>query len=222
MSEPVVIASIVAGWTGIGALLSVVMGRRGHSATTWLVMGVLLGPFAIVLALASTATEEQADEWNATSSPASGGLHLVVGYDGSATSLEAARTASTLLAGRLDSLTLCTVVPFGEVPANIAVAESRLTAAASELGAGTVTAVVHGHPARALIDTAEAGGFDILVVGTRGHGLSERLLGSAATELAARSTVPTLVVPAAERGDSGPWSHDEVTFGSGTARSRAG
>lgn len=52
-----------------------------------------------------------------------------------------------------------------------------------------------GRPAATVLDTIAAeDGYDLLVVGARGAGLSKVLLGSVASRLAARASVPVLVV----------------------------
>lgn len=75
----------------------------------------------------------------------------------------------------------------------------RLEAAARRHGIGYRTEVIHGHPANALIEHARKGGFDLLVVGRKGHGALERfLLGSVTLKLAAHAPCPLLIVPKAE------------------------
>jgi nucleotide-binding universal stress UspA family protein len=51
-----------------------------------------------------------------------------------------------------------------------------------------------GPPARTLDTIAAEDGFGLLVVGARGAGISSVLLGSVATRLAARASVPVLIV----------------------------
>jgi nucleotide-binding universal stress UspA family protein len=51
-----------------------------------------------------------------------------------------------------------------------------------------------GRPATTLDTVAAEDGYDLLVVGARGAGMSSVLLGSVATSLAARASVPVLVV----------------------------
>ena len=48
-------------WVTIGIVLSVVIGRRGHNSFGWLVMGVLLGPLAVVLAVDARRHDERLD-----------------------------------------------------------------------------------------------------------------------------------------------------------------
>jgi nucleotide-binding universal stress UspA family protein len=52
-----------------------------------------------------------------------------------------------------------------------------------------------GHPATVIAQTAATGGFDLVVMGSHGHGaLAAAVLGSVTAEVLARSTVPLLIV----------------------------
>lgn len=52
-----------------------------------------------------------------------------------------------------------------------------------------------GHPAEIIVETAQAGGYDLVVVGTLGRGrLGAALLGSVSSAVAARAGRPVLVV----------------------------
>jgi len=63
--------------------------------------------------------------------------------------------------------------------------------------AGIRATFVHkvGHPAREIAALAEAGGFDLLIMGSHGHGaLKNLVLGSVATQVLAQCSVPVLLV----------------------------
>lgn len=52
-----------------------------------------------------------------------------------------------------------------------------------------------GHIAETIAEQADAGGFDLLVMGTRGHGaLAKLVMGSVATQVLAQSKVPVLLI----------------------------
>jgi nucleotide-binding universal stress UspA family protein len=52
-----------------------------------------------------------------------------------------------------------------------------------------------GHPAEAIVDEAERGGFDLIVVGSRGiHGVARFLLGSTSTRVVTHAHCDVLVV----------------------------
>ena len=137
---------------------------------------------------------------------------IVVGVDGSPTSLRALRWA-----GKQAELTGATVQAitgweyphsYGGYPVaadvDWRVNAERILATAVETAFGADNAkvsstVVEGHPARVLLDAAA--GAELLVVGNRGHGgFVEALLGSVTQHVIAHATCPVLVV----RQDPGP------------------
>ncbi|MBA2690901.1 MAG: universal stress protein [Rubrobacter sp.] len=59
--------------------------------------------------------------------------------------------------------------------------------------------VIHGHPSKALVEYADNGGFDLMVVGRKGHSTLERfMVGSVSRRLAIYSPCPVLIVPKEE------------------------
>ena len=44
-------------WLSIGLTLSLVMGRRGHDAFSWLILGTLFGPLAAIFAVEARGEE---------------------------------------------------------------------------------------------------------------------------------------------------------------------
>ncbi|MER2510032.1 MAG: universal stress protein [Amaricoccus sp.] len=75
-------------------------------------------------------------------------------------------------------------------------AMSRAVAVASEEGATVAAALLlEGEPAAALIKTAKERGAELLVIGARhDRSLTERLLGTVATEVTKRATCDVLIV----------------------------
>ena len=185
------------GWIALGAATAVVMRRRGHDGVAWLLLGVLFGPFAPLFALEAWDRQEPVEVVAAGSGPArEGAVDVLVGVDGSSRSLDVVRAATDLLGPRVARLTVGIVVPHD------AGADSDRTAAEAlrSLGLtdhGARLEVLHGRPAPTLLEHTAAGGYDLLVVGARGAGLSS-VLGSTARELATTSKVPLLVVGAGE------------------------
>lgn len=199
MSESFVLAvSIAAAWAVIGVTLSLVMGRRGHNGFGWLVLGCLLGPLAVALAIDTGRHEEQSQPTTlAAGAPVheAGAVDVLVGYDGSAESAGAPQAVIDLLGDRLGRLTVVSVVPYGGVHEQEQAARDRLLQLAARTpGRAPGLEVVHGHPSAALRDCAIGGGYDLIAVGTRGAGISKAILGSAASELARESKVPVLLV----------------------------
>jgi nucleotide-binding universal stress UspA family protein len=196
-SEILIAALLV--WLAIGLTASVMMGRRGHDAFGWLVIGTVLGPLAIPIAV-RTIREEQPTRRREirAGSPGTGSIDLLVGLDGSEASERALRRSLELLGDRVGRLTLATVLGH-EGPAtgwsDEADAVSALERIAAALPGHEPGAVVlRGRPADALVRHADEHGAELLVVGRRGHGATKALLGSTAHRLAQREGVPVLIV----------------------------
>jgi nucleotide-binding universal stress UspA family protein len=152
--------------------------------------------------------------------PGRGRVDVLVGLDGSAEATAALAAALELLGPRLGRLTLVTVL---ELDASVehdrvqarARAELELRGRLVQLMLSTgqhgpddarrvpQLVLAAGHPAQVLSRLATEGGYDLLVVGSCGAGLSKVLLGSTATTLAAHAKVPVLVGGGTS---SPPWS----------------
>ena len=197
LSFVITIASL---WLVIGLGLSLTMSRRGHSGFSWLVLGTVLGPLALALALDASRHEERLEPASLArpgSRRPSGLVDVLAGYDGSPESLAAIDTAAKLLGDRLGRLTVTTVVPYDDIvePERLAIAAlQRLAQTSSVNELVTDYKVLHGRPADALREWAIQDGYEVIAVGSRGMGMSKRLLGSAAYELARGGKVPVLVV----------------------------
>jgi nucleotide-binding universal stress UspA family protein len=189
----------LAAWAVSALGLGIVMGRRGYSGFGWGVIGAALGPIGVLLALTFRAAPPP-DRWERAGLPSSGPVDVLVGTDGSPASVAAATAAIELLGDRLGKVTLASVAP---LDAN-AEYESRAREVLAETGAaladrlehhGAVAGevVLHGRPDEALLSRARDGGYDLIVVGSHGHGASTALLGSVAASLVADADVPLLI-----------------------------
>ena len=195
----VLVFAIAATWLAIGLVLSVVMGRRGHNGFGWLVIGAVVGPLAVVLALAARRHEVDAQRDGRSGGSQGPGrpgrVDVLVGYDGSPQSIAALDAARALFGDRMGRLGVATVTHFGDSRQQERAARAaldRLTAGAP--GPRPHLEVLHGHPATALVTFARSAGYDVIAVGTRGSGITKAILGSAASELARDSRVPVLLV----------------------------
>ena len=132
--------------------------------------------------------------------PAGTGPQILIGVDGSPESVHAMTTAMRTLGSQGSVLVLAEVVNYEAAEsgdgAEMVTATQRLEAAAKrmEVPAAVHTRVLVGAPGSALREFAERQGFDMLVVGRRGRGLSRHVLGSVSSELVTHSSVPVLVV----------------------------
>ena len=186
-------------WLAIGLTASIVMGRRGHDAFGWLVIGTVLGPLAIPIAV-RTIREERPIHGREiqAGSPGAGSVDVLVGLDGSAASERALRRSLELLGDRVGRLTLATVLGH-EGPATGSFDEGDAVAAIERIaealpGRDPGVVVLRGRPADALVRHADEHGAELLVVGRRGHGATKAVLGSTAHRLAQREGVPVLIV----------------------------
>ncbi len=132
---------------------------------------------------------------------------ILVAIDGSEAAMHAVRTAVTLAKGLHADLTLAHVVPPTFVPPEVPfgvqpwtdeavqAGERLLEAAAAEAGVTCDRLNVTGSPAERLADIAEQGGFDLVVVGSKGRGAVARMLvGSVTDRLVHICKRPILVV----------------------------
>lgn len=198
MSEnPEVLLALVTVWVAIGVVLSIVMSRRGHNGFEWLVLGAVLGPLAVVLAIDARRHSENLEPQLVAAASKEyrlGPVDVLVGYDGSPQSAAAIDAVVALLGDRLGRLTVATVVPYGDVRELERTAEAELRALGRHMaGHMPELEVLHGRPSTALREFAADTAFDLMAVGQRGAGLSEMAIGSTASELARGGEVPVLI-----------------------------
>lgn len=118
MPESLVLVIVGGIWLTIGVVLSVLMGRRGHSGFSWLVLGTLLGPLAVILAfdawLHGEAIEPEVIRREGAGMPRQGPVDVLVGYDGSPESMAALNAVPAILGERLGRLTVATVARYDD------------------------------------------------------------------------------------------------------------
>lgn len=195
------LAIIAVAWLLIGFTVAVLMRRAGHDFWVWLVLGTLLGPLAIPLAVERARYHKETSPGVAPGD-AHGGLDIVAGIDGSSESLSAVASALSTLGPRVSSLTLVEVLDFDarDSVSGSAIrdqAMARLTTAARSLAFEPVrTAVLYGRPDRVLSEYASANGIELIVVGARGKGASKAMFGSVVARLVGGQSIPVFVGPA--------------------------
>lgn len=100
-------------WLAMGAVLALVMGRRGHDAFAWFLVGCVLGPLGLVLAADAWRHGEQGRPqtvsrlWSMNPGP----VDVLVGFDGSPECRAALDSVTSLLEVSLGRLTLATSCP---------------------------------------------------------------------------------------------------------------
>jgi nucleotide-binding universal stress UspA family protein len=211
MSVTTALLTLGATWLGVGLLLALVMGRRGHDPFPWWLIGSVLGPLALPLALSAERRRLGAASRTVRAGvPGHGPVDVLAGIDGSPEAAAALATALDLLGPRVGRLTLASVTrldgsvehereerqALAELERQAELVRARLVATPSAPpGRPRLPQIVllSGRPSEALERLATEGGFDLLVVGTRGSGLSKFLLGSTARALAVHAKVPVLL-----------------------------
>lgn len=196
-------AVVVASWLGVALLLTVVMARRGHDPFQWALLGAVLGPVAVPLAIAHRQNPALPQAGAAPSTEPGRvlvGLRPGVAVDEVAPALAHLRT----LAGPVP-VTVAAVLdaeacerPSGREA--VAVVERFLEAAAAALVRSGVAAepverrVLFGDPAAALAAFARDNQCALVAVGA-GEPLSRRAVhGSTRSRLLRSATVPVLCV----------------------------
>jgi nucleotide-binding universal stress UspA family protein len=139
--------------------------------------------------------------------------NILVAVDGSPDAEAALAHASDLARDQRARLTLVTAVP--QVPATALLASGaapprsevvkhyaemlRVAAATLPDDVSVTTLLVEGPPARALVERARSGAFDLIVMGSHGHGrLHTSLLGCVSQKVMQASPIPVLLIRAAQ------------------------
>ncbi|PZR70462.1 MAG: universal stress protein [Candidatus Dormiibacter spiritus] len=135
-------------------------------------------------------------------------MKILVGYDGSVESRRAVEWASRIAAGDADgSVTVIGVATALELSPRIRDAEDpagdssvrqtqldEATALLREAGVTGQTVMRAGRPAEEILDMADEGGFDLIVIGHRGVSRAQRfLMGSVSERVVRHASRPVLV-----------------------------
>ena len=174
------------------------MGTSSTDGSPW---EPVLGPLSIPVAFERARAETDVDRSMSDVRRTPGDFDVLVALDGSEASEEALKRALPLLEATPTSYTFATVLPYEahNLPADATEkteASAMLRDAAGLVGSKhTKTTVLYGEPSRALLDYAERTGQDVVVVGARGRGASQRVFGSVATAVVNECEVPVLVGP---------------------------
>jgi nucleotide-binding universal stress UspA family protein len=143
--------------------------------------------------------------------------NILVAIDGSPDADAALAHAAALARDQRARLTLVTAVP--QVPATALLASGAapprsevikhyaemLRVATSGLpeDVSVTTLLVEGPPARALIERSKSGAFDLIVMGSHGHGrLHTSLLGCVSQKVMQASSIPVLLIRAPQEAEA--------------------
>lgn len=194
-------------WVAVGIGAVVFLGRHGRRSPGWYVIGAVLGPILFPIALELAERQgvllARTDTGGTGASPC---LTVLAAVDGSRESDEAIADAARVLAPEGARFVLLNVLSpdLGENDPDAArLAEELLASRGARLPAGClppVYEVVSGDPAEVILDRAVVDAADLVVMGRRGRGLSEMILGSVADAVVRRSPRPVLLGTAPTRG----------------------
>lgn len=200
MNASQVFIIVALAWGLLGVSTALVMGRRGHQPFMWLMLGIVFGPLVLPLAVNALLHDRPGlFERLSSGRRGTGGIDVLAGIDGSPEAESACRSAIQMLGSRLGRLTLAAVVDY-DVAVGSGLAEENerartgLMRTADATGLRPETLLLSGRPAEVLRKYAVEEGYDLIVVGRRGHGASRILLGSVADALARGGEVPVLIV----------------------------
>lgn len=202
---------VLVAWLAVGALVGVVDARHGHWRHTW-VVSTILGPFALALAWERRRLEPLSATVLTTGQARRGPVDVLVGFDGSPSAMDAAVLAIGLFGPRVRRVTLATVLdldtatphadsvldpgPWPEEESARCWLAEAVSSLEADFGITAGSVILAGVPADALERYALEEGYEVLVIGCRGKGLSKLLLGGCASRLTSKATVPVLLVPA--------------------------
>ena len=180
--------------------MALVMRRSGHDFGFWLTLGMLLGPFAAFFARERHRLDMRKGIGR-TGESREGQFDALAGIDGSEESINAVQVALSLLCETLNSLTLVTALDYeasGSFTGIVSQSDaySRLAEVASKLEFEPIeTKVLYGSPAETIAMFAREGGFELIILGARGQGMSKALFGSVTAKLTGGTGVPVFVGP---------------------------
>ncbi len=198
-------AAMLAVWVATGLLAALVVHRRGHDFRPAVVLGFVLGPLFIALAVDAARHRERevAPVPLAPGSRSEGPVDVLVGIDGSADAMAVVSPVVRLLGPRIGRLTLAATIDYESAESDDW--SDGKAAAALELEVSSIflpdhepsTVLLPGEPVRALTTHAADNGYDLLVVVAARRW--RRLLRRRARRVDDRRAVPVLVV--AGKGD---------------------
>ena len=193
-------------WSLSGLAVALWLRRQGHNLAAHSALGVGFGPLVALFHLESRRHTETTATVVGTGAPSETGgwIDVLVGLDGSDTSIASARGALAMLGGSVGRLRLSTVLDVETANRPDAFdADERLVGylegAATSLSApGAELVLLTGRADVALVDHAVAEDMDLVVVAHRQHSRQALILGSTVARLARDAALPVLIGPPVE------------------------
>ncbi len=192
----IALALAAATWGLEALVLGGAMGRWGYDMRKWTAVGLIFGPVgtAIGLGVALRSRPRKPEVLHA-GHHRDGPVDVLVGLDGSPEARAGLDRAATLFGATAGRMTVARVLPLDAPPETERLARTQLASASArypELDPSLV--ILRGEPVAALRDYANCLGYEVLVVGTRGHGKARARLGSVATSLARGAGLSVVLV----------------------------
>ena len=197
MPDVLVTTLVILTWLALGVASAVYLGRHGRRHPGWYAIGLALGPLMLPLAMEMAPRHAELVRRVGPALPETRRTVLVA-VDGSRESEDALRDALHDLPVARTRFVVLTVLDPDADPAARAEADALLAAYAAHFPDDTPDPVLEtaaGNPAEVILERAAVEGADLIVVGRRGRGFSERVLGSVADRLVRHSPLPVLLGP---------------------------
>lgn len=185
-------------WVSLGLLAAVYLGRSGRRSPGWFAIGVVMGPLLLPVAVEVAQRGPQVLVASESSGPRATTTALAA-IDGSRESEKALEDAAEMLTGNDVQFILVAVLDpdIGEHDPYAARAiEADLREHAATLTLGDVPPafeVLAGDPAKVILERASRDDIDVIVLGRRGKGLTQMIMGSVADQVVRRSPRPVLL-----------------------------
>jgi nucleotide-binding universal stress UspA family protein len=192
-------ALVLVTWVAIGLASVLFLERHGRRSVAWFAIGAVLGPILLPIAVELAASQGTLLERRPQREVGRARMTALVAVDGSAESDDALSDAADMLAPKGARFILLTVLDpdVGETDPSARQTAEALLAERAEHLPGTslppVREVAAGDPARVILQRASADAVDVIVLGRRGRGVAQALLGSVADQVVRRSPRPVLL-----------------------------
>lgn len=190
-------------WVSLGLTAAMFLGRHGRRSPAWYPVAIVLGPLFLPIALELGGWRGEVLTRTAADDGQQPRMTVLAAVDGSPESDDALTDAARVLAQQDARFVLLTVLDpdlAENDPGAKRGADRLLESRERWLPAGALPAVHEvavGNPAELIVERAAAEGAAVVVMGRRGRGLSELLLGSVADQVVRRSPCPVLLGRAA-------------------------
>lgn len=165
-------AVVAIAWAGCGLLAAYFMKRRGHEFRSLAILGFVLGPLYIPLALNYARSERDVQPLRLANGHSGGGsLDVLIGLRGSADCMSDALRVLALLGPRIGRVTIAAAIDYESASSNdwcgvksTAAVELELASSVASLSFQPETVIVAGLPDQAFVRYASQNGHHLLLM----------------------------------------------------------